>query len=169
LNSSTGQEHLYIEYNGAVQFPLSGISALLPSSEEEYAFGKIPEIRSALAGTEAATRHPDLTSLTSRTIFATVVQAHNLWGQVARRAGRAAPSEREKAGEAVNKPWESQSDYFQLTQTLKEWEKNVPVLHHWSVGNFRGYKATFLDRAYLSEVIVTRLSNIIIRRIYLNE
>ncbi|RDW85994.1 hypothetical protein BP5796_04319 [Coleophoma crateriformis] len=163
------QEHLYIEYNGAVAFPLSDISALLPSSEEEFAFGKVPEVRSALAGTEAANRNPDLVSLPSRTIFATVVQAHNLWGQVARRAGRVARCEHEKADEVINKPWERKSNYLQLTQTLRDWEKSLPAQHHWSVWNFRGYKATFLERPYVSQVIVTRLSNIIIRRIYLDD
>jgi hypothetical protein len=167
-NSLIGQEHLYIEYNGAVSFPLSHITTLLPSSEEDFAFGRIPEMRSALDGTEAANRNPGLSSLSSRSLFATVVQAHNLWGQVARRAGRIGRSEREKANDTL-KLWDYKSDDFQLSQKLKDWENSMPSQHRWSVWNYHGYKNTFLDQAYLSEVIVTRLSNIVIRRIYLDE
>ncbi len=165
----SGQEHLYTEYNAVVPFALPDISAQLPCNENDFAFGINPRERPVVAGTEAATRHPELCNLQNRSLFATVVQGHNLWGQVARRAGRAVRSEREKGDATVTKPWEPQSDYVRLTQLLKEWEDNIPPQHRWSEWNFRGYKAKFLDRAYLSEVIVTRLSNIIIRRIYLDE
>jgi len=164
-----GQEHLYAEYSAAYPFAIKDITTLLPSSENDFAFGLVPPQRPALADSQAAYDHPELLSLPSTSLFATVVQAHNLWGQVARRAGRAARSERRKDDSIGNKPWEHHSEYLKLTLTLKSWEENMPPQHRWSEWNFRGYKAKFLGRAYLSEVIVTRLSNIIIRRVYLHE
>jgi hypothetical protein len=67
------------------------------------------------------------------------------------------------------KPWESASDYSQLTKELEEWEALVPPRHRWSLNNLRGHKAEFLDLAYLSQVMVVRISNIVIRRIYLED
>lgn len=145
------------------------ITTLLPSNENDFAFGIVPDKRSALAGSQAASSFPELTFLPSASLFATVVQAHNLWGQVARRAGRAVRSEDKNADITSHQPWAHKSEYLQLTHTLKTWEKSMPSQHRWSEWNFRGYKAKFLGRAYLSEVIVTRLSNIVVRRVYLDK
>lgn len=168
LISLLGQDHLYSEHNAAVAFPLTDITTLLPSDETDFAYGSIPQERAALAGTQAGIKYPHLCSLRSRSPFATLVQAHSHWGDIARRAGRASKSEREKADEKV-KPWERASEYSQLTKTLKDWEELVPARHRWSLMNLRGHKAEFLDLAYLSQVMVVRINNIVIRRIYLED
>jgi hypothetical protein len=42
-------------------------------------------------------------------------------------------------------PWESRSEYNQLSKALMHWEQNLPTRHQWSVRNLRGYKAESLD------------------------
>ncbi|RDW60578.1 hypothetical protein BP6252_11961 [Coleophoma cylindrospora] len=162
------QDHLYAEHNAAVSFPPSDITALLPSDEIDFAYGTVPRERAAIGNTQAAIKDPTLVSLPSRSPFATLIQAHTHWGEIARRAGRASKREREKADEKV-KPWESKSEYSQLTTMLKEWEEKVPERHRWSLINLRGHKAEYLDLAYLSQVMVVRINNIVIRRIYLED
>ncbi|RDW91689.1 hypothetical protein BP5796_02854 [Coleophoma crateriformis] len=162
------QDHLYSEHNAAVSFPPSDITALLPSDEIDFAYGTVPRERAALGNTQAAIKDPTLVSLLSRSPFATLIQAHTHWGEIARCAGRASKREREKADEKV-KPWESKSEYSQLTIMLKEWEEKVPERHRWSLINLRGHKAECLDLAYLSQVMVVRINNIVIRRIYLED
>ncbi|TVY39357.1 hypothetical protein LOCC1_G004298 [Lachnellula occidentalis] len=162
------QDHLYSEHNAAVSFPLTDITALLPSDETDFAYGAIPQQRAALQGTQAALKNPELCSLQSRSPFATLIEAHSHWGEIARRAGRASRSERERADEKV-KPWERASEYSQVTKTLKDWEEHVPTRHRWSLINLRGHKAEFLDLAYLSQTMVVRTNNIVIRRIYLED
>ncbi|KUJ10420.1 uncharacterized protein LY89DRAFT_562387, partial [Mollisia scopiformis] len=162
------QDHLYSEHNAAVAFPLSDITALLPSDEIDFAYGIIPAKRAALGGTKAAIKCPGLVSLPCRSPFATLIQAHNHWGEIARRAGRASRSKREKADQDI-KPWEENSEYSQLTRSLKEWEEKVTPRHRWSLINLRGHKAEGLDLAYLSQVMVVRINNIVIRRIYLED
>ncbi|TVY35984.1 hypothetical protein LSUB1_G002953 [Lachnellula subtilissima] len=162
------QDHLYSEHNAAVSFPLTDITALLPSDETDFAYGAIPQQRAALQGIQAALKNPELCSLQSRSPFATLIEAHSHWGEIARRAGRASRNERERADERV-KPWERASEYSQVTKTLKEWEEHVPARHRWSLINLRGHKAEFLDLAYLSQTMVVRINNIVIRRIYLED
>lgn len=162
------QDHLYSEHNAAVSFPLTDITALLPSAEQDFAYGCISEQRAALGGTQVGKEHPDLCSLQTRSPFATLIQAHSHWGDIARIAGRASRREREKA-DAKIKPWQRNSEYSHLTRGLKEWEDLVPSRHKWSLMNLRGHKAEFLDLAYLSQVMVVRINNIVIRRIYLED
>jgi len=120
------------------------------------------------SGTQAALKDPNLCSLQSRSPWATLIQAHSHWGEIARRAGRASKSERERADDKI-KPWEQSSEYSQLTRALRDWEEVVPPRHRWSLINFRGHKAEGLDLAYLSQVMVVRICNIVIRRIYLED
>lgn len=168
LMMCVGQDHLYSEYNAAVAFPLSDMTTLLPSSESDFTFGILPKGRGALRGSLAASKDPELVNLSSRSLFGTLVQAHNFWGQVARRAGRARRVEREKLDESL-KPYDNGSDYAQLTKTLKDWEETIPHRHRWSAWNFRGYKTESYHLAYLCAVMVARLNNIVIRRIYLED
>ncbi|TVY92902.1 hypothetical protein LAWI1_G001931 [Lachnellula willkommii] len=163
-----GQDHLYSEHNAAVSFPLTDITALLPSDETDFAYGAIPQQRAALQGTQAALKNPELCALQSRSPFATLIEAHSHWGDIARRAGRANRSERERADEKV-KPWERVSEYSRVTKMLKDWEEHIPTRHRWSLINLRGHKAEFLDLAYLSQTMVVRINNIVIRRIYLED
>lgn len=139
------------------------ITSLLPCEESDFAFGRVPAARAAMPGTKAAQLQPDLVSLPSRSIFATLLQAHNLWGIVARSAQPAEFSPDELS------PWDEQSSFTSMCKVLQNWEHAIPESHKWSIWNMRGHCAEQVHLAYLSIVVVTRLTNIVIRRIYLEE
>lgn len=158
------QDNLHSGYTTPTSFSLNDITTLLPCEERDFAFGIVPRERTALAGTLAAVRKQDTVHTSSRSLFATLIQAHNLWGQVARRA---VTNGDRQAGEPF-KPWDNRSDYTTLLISLQVWEEHLPSQHKWSIWNFRGYKAEGLDLAYLSVVMVIRLSNIILRRTFID-
>jgi hypothetical protein len=89
-------DNLYTGYNAPLSFTRSDITTLLPCEESDFAFGRKIAQRATISGTQAAKTNPELTSIGSRSLFATLIQVHNLWGQVARGAAWTA---REKA------PW----------------------------------------------------------------
>jgi hypothetical protein len=153
------QDNLHSGYTTPASFSLNDITTLLPCEERDFAFGEVPQERAALAGTLAASRNPNIVHTTSRSLFAILIQAHNLWGQVARRA---VSSSEQDSGESFQ-PWDSRSDYALLSTSLRIWEERLPRRHLWSIWNLRGYKAEGLDLAYLAIVMVLRLSNIILR------
>jgi hypothetical protein len=157
------QDHLHSGHASPLPFAPSDITALLPSDESDFAFGRIPKQRAALAGTKAAELNPHLTSLPSRSLFATLLEAHSHWGNVARKACRT-----DLSNDSV-KPWHSGSDFACIIQTLNDWEAGLPDKHCWSVWNLRGYLAEELHLAYMSVVMATRLNNVVIRRIYLDD
>ncbi len=141
LTSSTGQTNLHSGHSTPFPFAFSDMTARLPCEESDFAFGVVPAERAVLHGTEAANAHPDLVSSPSRSLFACLIQSHNLWGQIARRACR---SERE-INCVTPKPWDPDSEYSQLSNALRDWEKHLPLRQKWSIRNLRGYKAQSLD------------------------
>ncbi len=158
------QDNLHSGYTTPVSFSLGDITTLLPCEERDFYFGLVPQERAALAGTLAATRNPSIVHAPSRSLFATLIQAHNLWGQVARGAVTGSGIH---VGDSVE-PWNSKSDYNRLRTSLKVFEEHLPTRHKWSIWNFRGYKAEGLDLAYLSVTMVIHLSNIILRRSFID-
>lgn len=144
-------------------FSLNDITALLPCDEADFAFGNIPKERAALSGTQAAKYDDRLVWLPSRSLFATLIQAHSLWGQCARASIRQADRG------PLTAPWQSSSRFAELSFALQQWEENMPQRHRWSLWNLRGYRSESLDLAYLAIVMVLRLSNIVVRRIYLED
>lgn len=157
------QDNLHSGYTSPVSFSLNDITTLLPSDESDLAFGTVPAERAALAGTLIATRNPSLVHRASRSLFATLIQTHNLWGQIARRA---VSNDFSDSGTPFH-PWDARSDYAQLIKTLSYWEDHLPPRHRWSIWNLRGFKAEDLDLAYLSVTMVIRLCNIVLRRSFL--
>lgn len=155
------QENLHSGYKTPAPFPLEDITTLLPCSEADFAFGIIPSERAALAGTPPGLANPLLVHSPNRCLFATLIQAHGLWGTVARRAGR--------SGYSINKvpPWDKDSEHQNTIAELDNWEQSIPPRHAFSVWNLRGWKSESLHLAYLSVTMVLRLSNIVTRRIYL--
>ena len=140
--------------NTPAPYSLRDISALLPCDEQDFAFGTSPHTRAALAGTAAARAAPALVGTPSRSLFAVLIQAHNLWGQVARRACQWESGLPERAGERAPRddlgsqcvaPWDAESEYASLKRALSEWERGLPERHRWSIRNLRGYRAESLD------------------------
>lgn len=157
------QENLHAGYSSPAPFPLEDITARLPCDEHDFAFGVNPTPRSVLPGTLPAQLQPESARSPDRCLFATLVQSHNLWGQVARRACR---SDLKTHG---TEPWEPGSEYQELTQELRRFEAEMPERHRWSTWNLRGWRSEGLHLAYLAVVMVLRVSNIVERRIYLDE
>lgn len=157
------QENLHAGYSSPAPFPLEDITARLPCDEHDFAFGVHPTPRSVLPGTVPALVQPNSAKSPHRCLFATLIQSHNLWGQVARRACR---SDLKTNG---TEPWEPGSEYQILTQELRKFEEEMPERHRWSAWNLRGWKAEQLHLAYLAVVMVLKVSNIVERRIYLDE
>lgn len=157
------QENLHAGYSSPAPFPLEDITARLPCDEHDFAFGVNPTPRSVLPGTLPAQLQPESARSPDRCLFATLIQSHNLWGQVARRACR---SDLKTHG---TEPWEPGSEYQVLTQELRRFEAEMPERHRWSTWNLRGWRSEGLHLAYLAVVMVLRVSNIVERRIYLDE
>ncbi len=161
--SIKSHDNLYTQQHLPVAFANSEITALLPCSENDFSFGRVPARRAALAGTAPAIDTPALVSLHDRSMFATLVQIHDLWGLVAR-----SPICSTAGGHGVQ-PWDSQSRYFILASQLRSWESNLPAEHQWSAWNLRGYQVEHVDLAYLSVITMTRMSNIVLRRNYIED
>ncbi|KAK0387863.1 hypothetical protein NLU13_4108 [Sarocladium strictum] len=157
------QENLHSGYKTPAPFPLEDITTLLPCNEKDFAFGCIPAERAALPGTPPAIARPQLATSSSRCLFATLIQAHSLWGAVSRKASRPEST--------INKapPWNPTSEYQASAEELQKWEKYLPPEHTFSVWNLRGWKSESLDLAYLAVTMVLRLTNIVSRRVYLDE
>lgn len=147
-----------------VSISYSDISALLPCTEHEFAFGNLVNPRVPLAETLPALKDPSLAHSATRSLFATLLQTHNLWGQVARVVGT--DTGQELPDDEVKL---SREEYARLSTALDDFERNTPPHHCWSIWNLRGFKAKGLDLAYLSAVMVLRLSNIVLRRRYLHD
>ncbi|KAF7558916.1 hypothetical protein G7046_g5227 [Stylonectria norvegica] len=157
------QENLHSGFKTPAPFPLEDITTLLPCDEADFAFGQIPAERAALSGTPPARANPQLIFSPRRCLFATLIQAHGLWGIIARRAC--------KTDFSINKapPWDSHSDFQQTLTELRVWEENLPQKHTFSVWNLRAWKSESLHLAYLSVTMVLRLSNIVTRRVYFED
>lgn len=157
------QENLQAGYSSPAPFPPDDITARLPCEEHDFAFGVDPAPRSVLAGTVPSQLQPDAAKSPHRCLFATMVQSHHLWGQVARRACR---SDLKASG---TEPWDPASEYQVLTRELRTFEEEMPERHRWSLWNLRGWRDEQMHLAYLTIVMVLRVSNIVERRIYLDE
>ena len=154
-------DNLYTQQHLPLSFAKSDITTLLPCDESDFAFGRRPRQRAALAGTKPALKDPALTSLPDRSLFSTLIQAHDLWGAIARDTSRDDHT-------LDSEPWLANSHYTCTAKALSSWEANIPREHRWSAWNLRGFKAEHVDLAYLSIITITRLNNIVLRRAYLD-
>jgi hypothetical protein len=145
LLTHSGHDNLYTGHNAPVSITRSDITTLLPCEESDFAFGRITIERAALAGTLAAQSRPELTSINSRSLFATLIQVHNLWGKVARKVSQA---DRESA------PWLETSEYNNLAQMLRIFEEKMPDRHRWSLWNFRGYKTEAVELVGIPDSLI---------------
>ncbi|KAH6888023.1 fungal-specific transcription factor domain-containing protein, partial [Thelonectria olida] len=157
------QENLHSGYKTPAPFPLEDITTLLPCDERDFAFGHIPNERAAEAGTPPALANPELVNSPNRCLFATLIQAHGLWGRVARKACR--------NDNAINKvpPWSLDSELQTTIIELGRWEGLLPEEHTFSVWNLSAWKHQSLHLAYLSVTMVLRLTHIVARRVYLHD
>ncbi|KAG5999654.1 hypothetical protein E4U21_006433 [Claviceps maximensis] len=153
-----GHDKLHFGPMSPVSLAASDITTLLPGDEEDFAHGREPRSRAALDGTPPAIDNPKLVRDPGRSLFATLIQVHGWWGLVGRRAVRYSKSSR---------PWDPASEFSQTARKLREWEQDLPHEHVWSTFLLKGYKAERQELTYLCVTMMTRLSNIVLRRPYL--
>ncbi|ORY23118.1 fungal-specific transcription factor domain-domain-containing protein [Naematelia encephala] len=139
-------------------FPLSSIDALLPCEEDDFIFGQVPTLRSALPGTLAASQRIQGVTDSNRSLFATMIIGQWLWARVAEQA--CAPI-------AGAHPWEPNSEYKTLSAELDEWEKQIPSRQVFSAFTLRAMKGQNLDLGFISISMLLRLSHIVLRRAFL--
>ncbi|KAL1883386.1 hypothetical protein VTK73DRAFT_8953 [Phialemonium thermophilum] len=154
------QDNLHSGPASPVSLSASDITTLLPCNEEDFANGVEPPSRAALQDTPPALQNPNLITDKCRSLFASLVQSHYLWGVVSRRA---------VSGGKSSYPWEPESGYAKIASRLKEWEDALPASHKWHPQLLKKYKASGEDLAYLGLVMIIRLANIVLRKAYLNE
>ncbi|KAI1760943.1 hypothetical protein GGR53DRAFT_525584 [Hypoxylon sp. FL1150] len=136
------------------------ITALLPSDETEFEAGKVPEQRAALDGTPPAVQDPSLMSLRPRSLFASLMQAHNLWGIIARRV---------LLNKKCGRPNDGGSEYAKLKRRLLDFEQNLPNEHTFNKIMLSGYRFYAEDLAYLGLTGCIRLCHIVLRKEYMEE
>ncbi|KAK8067913.1 hypothetical protein PG996_007025 [Apiospora saccharicola] len=155
------QDNLHSGPYKRVQLAASDITTLLPCDEDEFRCGGFRvKPRAALAGTPPADLDPTLTTLGSRSLFATLIQTHHIWGTVARRA---------VANEKSSHPGDTDSDYAKIRSQLADFEQNLPRNHPFDEILLPGYRQKNEDLAYLSACATLRLSNIVLRKAYLGD
>ncbi|CCF33732.1 hypothetical protein CH063_05865 [Colletotrichum higginsianum] len=153
------QDNLHCGALSPVSLAANDITALLPSNEEDFAYGREPLSRAALEDTPPARENPSLIHQPSRSLFASLMQAHYYWGKVARRAMATMKSA---------KPWDPTSEYAIMAKQLWNWEQQLPQDHRWSMVLLKGHKSVGEDLAYLGVTMITKLCNIVLRRAYLD-
>ncbi|KAI0886238.1 uncharacterized protein GGS22DRAFT_126269 [Annulohypoxylon maeteangense] len=136
------------------------ITALLPSDEEEFENGKIPEQRAALEGTPPAIQNPSLTILRPRSLFASLMQIHNLWGIIARRV---------LFNKRCGRPHDSGNEFAKLNRRLMDFEQNLPNDHTFGKVLLGGYRVYGVDLAYLGLTGSIRLCHIVLRKEYMED
>jgi hypothetical protein len=154
------QDNLHCSPTSPVSLAAGDITTLLPCSEKDFAEVREPASRAALVGTPPAMQRPELIADPGRSLFAALIQVHNFWGIIARRA---------VSHDKSKDPWVDKSEYAKLVKELDDWEKSLQPSFLWSPDMFREYKKECQDLAYLGVTMVTRLCNIVLRKTYLNE
>jgi hypothetical protein len=134
------QDSLHSGPLSPVSLGASDITALLPCDEEDFAAGREPKSRAALEGTQPAVDNPELVTDRNRSLFASLMQIHHLWGIVGRRAvsyGR------------TPRPWEPTSQFSQMVRRLRDFENSLPSDHMFSAYLLKSYKSKGQDLVYL--------------------
>ncbi|RBR17055.1 uncharacterized protein FIESC28_06557 [Fusarium coffeatum] len=152
------QDQLHSGPHSPISLSASDITALLPCNEDDFALGREPPSRAALEGSPPSISNPALICDPSRSLFASLIQAHGFWGIITRRAVSFTRS---------SYPWEPESKFATVSRKLDVWENSLPPNHRWSEVTFGEHKAEAQDLAYLGVTMIPRLCNIVLRRPYL--
>ncbi|VUC30339.1 unnamed protein product [Clonostachys rosea] len=129
------------------------ITTYLPCSEPDFNQGQEPRSRATLAGTPPAIEHPASTEDPGRSLFASLIQVHHIWGIV-----------RRTVSNRHSGPDDSDNDLAELKTKLKHWEDSLPKYHAWSLPMLRKHRANGHELAYLKVAMMLRLCNIILRQ-----
>lgn len=130
------QDNLNSALRAPVLLAAGEITALLPSSEEDFANAVKPKSRAALEDTAPALERPALVVDEGRSLFAVLIQSHYYWGAVSRRA---------VSNSRTLRPWDPASEFAQMAKRLAEWEDGLPIEYRWSISLLKKYKQEGLD------------------------
>ncbi|KAF5021736.1 hypothetical protein F66182_6237 [Fusarium sp. NRRL 66182] len=97
------QDQLHSSSSSPTSLAASDITTLLPCDEDTFADGQEPPSRAALEGTPPAIDDNKLVYGPHRSLFASLLQAHDFWGIVSRRASRFA---------LWSYPWDQNSEFL---------------------------------------------------------
>ncbi|KAH8662041.1 fungal-specific transcription factor domain-containing protein [Xylariales sp. PMI_506] len=136
------------------------ITALLPCDEEDFENAALPHCRAALEGTPPALANPRLPNIRPRSLFATLIQTHHLWGNIARKA---------VSNEKSARPGHDESQYATMDKQLKYFEAELPQDHKFAPSSLKGHRQDNQDLAYLGCTSSLRLCHIVLRKAYMNE
>ncbi|KAM0535183.1 hypothetical protein ACHAPP_004180 [Verticillium nonalfalfae] len=75
------QDNLHCGAKSPISLAASDITCLLPSDENDFANGNEPKSRAALEDTPPARENPSLIHQPTRSLFASLIQAHYYWGK----------------------------------------------------------------------------------------
>lgn len=124
-------------------------------------------------------QNPQLTTLRPRSLFATLIQTHHLWGIIARRA---------VSNEKSPRPGNDNSEYSRLASSLRRFEDNLFGDHRFGIKSLKGHRQDNEDlvsfnssvlrgsgsnclflQAFLGCTTGLRLCNIVLRKTYMDE
>jgi hypothetical protein len=125
------QDNLHSGPYKPVSLASSDITALLPCDEDDFKNAVVPNSRAALEGTPPAVKNPKLAILKPRSLFATLIQTHHLWGIVARRA---------VANEKSSSPGNDSSEYAKMAKRLKYFEDHLFQDHKFGLKSLKGHR-----------------------------
>lgn len=141
------QDNLHSGPLSPVSLSASDITTLLPCDEDDFAQARQPASRAALDGTQPARENPALVSDKNRSLFASLMQIHHLWGIVGRHAVTFSRSPN---------PWDCNSQFSKMVTKLSEWEASLPAKHLYSDELLRSYKADGEDLVSLTTADLRR-------------
>ncbi|KAI0130124.1 hypothetical protein BJ170DRAFT_301847 [Xylariales sp. AK1849] len=154
------QDNLHSGPYKPVSLASSDITALLPCDEDDFKNAVVPQSRAALDGTPPAIQNLDLTRLCPRSLFATLIQTHHLWGIIARRA---------VVNEKSPLPGNNDSDYAVMSRRLECFEAHLYQDHKFGTKSLKGHRQDNEDLAFLGCTTGLRLCNIVLRKAYMDE
>ena len=129
------QDHIHSSSTSVVALTAAYITTLLPCDEDTFECGEKPASRAALQDTPPAKKDPRLVTDKNRSVFASLMQVHYLWGLITR-----GTEDAEKLD-----PFSPESHYYKTQKRLDDWEAKLPRAHTWSKSNLRIFKLKTQD------------------------
>jgi len=155
------QDKLHSGPRSVESLAASDITALLPCDEADFAAGREPRFRAALSATASGAEHPEIVYHPESSLFASLMEAHLLWGSCLRR-GYASYA-------WSNVSWNADDGESEIMRRLRRWEQSLPREHTFSRAMLQHHKALGQDLAYLGVTMIVRLCNIVLRQPYLED
>lgn len=143
------QDKLHSGPKSVESLSASDITTLLPCNESDFAAGRQPSIRAALSATPPGAEHPSLVYHPESSLFASLMEAHHIWG-VCMRRGYASLCHASNTG-----PANFQNGESEIMRRLRNWEGSLPEKHRFSRALLCEHKALGQDLVRPSSFLFT--------------